>query len=253
MLVHGTELVVEPAYRALFDGLSRSRDVLRRWAREVPEGHTRSAVTELRLPEGRFFLKVYAYTGLWRLRTLFIVSRARREFQNLRRLAALGFRVPEPVAYGQERTAGFVSVSFLMTRAVEDAVTLRDLIGGGPLPDPGARRRLVEEFARTLRRAHEERFFIHTLRFKNLLLAREAGGPALYVIDVPFAGIWRWRLFPRAGRVRDLACLMRGARQLLTRTERMRFARAYGADRPLLRRAQAYQERHYPLSSPEDA
>jgi hypothetical protein len=66
------------------------------------------------------------------------------------------------------------------------------------------------------------------------------------VIDVPFAGIWRWRLFPGAGKVRDLAVLMKGARQLLSRAERMRFARAYGADRTLLRKAQAYQERHYP-------
>jgi hypothetical protein len=63
---------------------------------------------------------------------------------------------------------------------------------------------------------------------------------------VPFAGILRWRLLPRAGRVRDLASLMKWARVLLTRTERMRFARLYGADHALLREAQAYQERYYP-------
>ena len=251
MLIHGAELVVHPDSPALFQGLARPRDVIGRWGPPAPGPGARSAVRELRLPEGHFYIKVYAYTGLWRLRTLFIVSRARREYFNLLRMAGLGFRVPQPVACGQERTLGFVSVSFVMTRAVEDAVNLRTLIDAPasapwPLPSPAERRRLVEEFARTLRRAHDGGFFIHTPKGKNLLLAREGGEYRLYVIDVPFAGIWRWRIFRGSGRVRDLAVLMRAARQLLSRTERMRFARAYGAGAELLRKAQAYQERHYP-------
>ena len=79
-----------------------------------------------------------------------------------------------------------------------------------------------------------------------MLLTREGGRSVVNVIDVPFAGIWRWRLFPRAGRVRDLASLLKWARLLLTRTERMRFAKAYGADKALLRAAQAHQEKYYP-------
>ncbi len=254
VLIHGSELVVHPDFRPLFGGLAGTRAVLARWKAALPPPGDRSAVTPLALPEGRFFLKVYRYTGLWRLRTLFIVARARREFRNLEALAGFGFRAPRPVACGQERTLGFVSLSFVMTTAVENAVTLRSLAddpASAPFPLPGAseRRRLIEDLARALRRAHEARFFIHTLRLKNLLLAREGGAWAVYVIDLPFAGIWRYRLMPGEGRVRDLACLMRGARRLLTPAERMRFARAYGADRALLRKAQAYQERHYPLSS----
>jgi hypothetical protein len=249
VLIHGVEMVVAPEARSLLDGLRAPADVIAKWGAEIPPAHRRSAVKELRLPEGRFFLKIYAYAGAWRLRTVFIVARAGREYRNLLRLSELGFNVPRPVAWGQARTLGFVSESFILTRAVENAVELRTFIdepGARPLPPPAERRRLIEDFARTLRRAHEERFFVHTLRFRNLLLAREGEGHKLYVIDVPFAGIWRWRLFPCAGRVRDLAVLMKGARQLLSRTERMRFARAYGADRALLRKAQAYQERHYP-------
>ena len=251
MLIHGVERVVHPDAPPLFEGLRRPRDVRERWGAPPPPSSRRSIVKELRLPEGRFFLKVYAYRGLWRLRTIFIVSRAGREYRNLLRMASLGFDVPQPVAYGQERTLGFVSESFLLTRAVENAVDLRRLIdepGAAPFPPPppAERRRLIEEFARTLRRAHDERFFIHTLRFRNLLLWFREGRYGLSVIDVPFAGIWRYRFLPGAGRVRDLAVLMRGARALLSRTERMRFALAYGADRRLLRKAQAFQERFYP-------
>lgn len=248
MLIHGVQMVVDPSVAGLFDGLRAPRDVVERWFKDVPIGDRRSAVQPL---EGKYFLKIYAYAGLWRLRTLFIVARAGREYRNLLRLRELGFRVPDPLAWGQARTLGFVSESFLLTRAVENAVELRKLIDDPrsapwPLPDARERRRLIVEFATTLRRAHEQSFFIHTLRFKNLLLAREGTSYALYVIDVPFAGIGRYKLFPHWGRVRDLAVLMKGARQLLTKTERMRFARAYGADRDLLRAARAYQEKHYP-------
>jgi hypothetical protein len=248
VLIHGVQMVVDPSVAKLFDGLRAPREVVERWFADVPLNDRRSAVKPL---EGKYFLKIYAYAGLWRLRTLFIVARAGREYRNLLSLRALGFRVPDPLAWGQARTLGFVSESFLLTRAVENAIELRKLIDDPksapwPLPDARERRRLIVEFARTLRRAHDEKFFIHTLRFKNLLLAREGTSYVLYVIDVPFAGIGRYKLFPRWGRVRDVAVLMKGARQLLSKTDRLRFARAYGADRDLLRAARAYQEKHYP-------
>jgi hypothetical protein len=257
MLIHGVELVVHPDHRALFDGLSSPRDVIRKWGPSIPPAERRSAVAEVRLPDGLYFLKVYAYSGLWRLRTLFVVSRARREYRNLLRLAELGFNVPHPAACGQARTLGLVGESFVMTRAIERPVSIWSFIYEPattpfPFPDGKERLRLIGEFARLLRRAHEEKFFIHTLRSKNVLLTREGGRYALHVIDVPFAGIWRWRLFPRAGRVRDLASLLKWARLLLTKTERMRFAKAYGADRALLRSAQDYQERYYPNSGEKE-
>ena len=256
MLIHGVELIVHPDHRALFDGLSSPRDVVARWGATIPPAERRSAVAEVRLPDGKFFLKVYAYAGLWRLRTLFIASRAVREYRNLLRMAELGFHVPRPAACGQARTLGFVSDSFVMTRAIADPVPIWSFIYEAksvpfPFPDRKERRRLIDEFAAVLRRAHEEKFFIHTLRSKNVLLTRTGDRYAMHVIDVPFAGILRWRLFPRAGKVRDLASLLKWARLLLTRTERMRFAKAYGADRALLRSAEAYQERYYPNAAPD--
>jgi hypothetical protein len=257
MLIHGVELVVHPDHRPLFDGLATPRDVIAKWGASIPPAERRSAVADLRLPEGRFYLKVYAYSGLWRLRTVFIVSRAGREYRNLLRLAGLGFNVPRPAAYGQARMLGFVSESFVMTRAIENAASIWSFIYEPkttpfPFPDRAERLRLIGELARTLRRSHDEKFFIHTLRSKNVLLTREGGRYALNLIDVPFAGIWRWKLFPRAGRVRDLASLLKWARLLISRTERMRFAKAYGADHALIRSAQAYQERYYPNASPVD-
>jgi hypothetical protein len=251
MLIHGVELIVHPADRGLLHGLRSPADVIAKWGVQVPASGQRSAVADLKLPEGHYFLKVYAYSGLWRLRTLFIASRAVREYRNLLRLRELGFNVPPPVAAGQARTLGLVGESFVMTRAIENPVPMWTFVYDAtkaPFPFPGRddRLRLIGEFARTLRRAHDEKFFIHTLRSKNVLLTKEGGCYAVHVIDVPFAGILRWKLLPRAGQVRDLASLLKWARVLLTRTERMRFARIYGAGHDLLREAQAYQERYYP-------
>src|SRR5258706_14769435 len=171
MLIHGVELVVHPDHRPLLEGLSTPRQVLEKGGAAFPPASRRSAVAELTLPSGHYFLKVYAFSGLWRLRTVFIVSRAGREYRNLLKLAELGFSVPRPVAYGQARTAGFVSESFVMTRAIEGAASLRSLgddpaSAPFPLPSGPERRRPIDEFARTLRRAHEGKFFIHTPRVK---------------------------------------------------------------------------------------
>lgn len=254
MRIHGVDLTVHPDLRRLFEGLRSPADVIARWP--VPPLRYRSAVTELKLPEGHYFLKVYGYAGLFRLRTFCVPSRAIREHRNLLRMADLGFHVPTPVACGEARALGTISDSFVMTRAIEGVVPMWTYVyqpAEAPFPLPGRseRLRLIDEFARTLRKAHQEKFFIHTLRSKNVLLTRDGERYTLHVIDVPFAGIWRWRLFPRGGRIRDLASLIKWARPLLTRTERMRFARAYGADHALLREAQRYQERYYPLNRSE--
>lgn len=257
MLIHGVELVVHPDFRALFEGLGSPDDVIAKWGASLPPRIQRSAVAELRVSAGHFFLKVYAYSGFWRLRTIFIVSRAAREYHNLLRLAEIGFSAPRPVAFGQARTLGFVNRSFVMTCAIEEASSIWSFLHQPrtvPIPFPGRseRLRLISEFAQVLRKAHERRFFIHTLRSKNVLLTQAQGRYEIHLIDVPFAGIWRWKMFPRAGRVRDLATLLKWARQLLSRSERLRFAKAYGADRSLMRAAQAYQERHYPTSKGAD-
>jgi hypothetical protein len=106
---------------------------------------------------------------------------------------------------------------------------------------------LITAFARSLRRCHDAEWFLHTAFFKNLLLSRGPSGYELWVIDIPFARIWRNRLMPEQAKVRDFATLAKGAVKLLTRTERMRFCKSYGiADRGFLRQVNAYLTRNYP-------
>jgi hypothetical protein len=241
MLFHGSRLHVRPGAEALFkvEGLHTPEAVIAKWVTAAPDPRRRTRVAEFRTAQGHFFIKTYDYAGAARLRTLLVPARVRREFENLEGLARLGMPVPEPVAWGQTRSMGLVTSSFVITRAVEHAIDLRDLADRKPAPFPLPARKerndLIKTFARRLRRCHDEGWFIHTLFFKNLLLTKGVGGYELHLIDVPFAHIWRNRLRPEAGRLRDFACLLKGAVTLLTKTERMRFYRAYSGEEGRLR------------------
>jgi hypothetical protein len=252
---HGSRLVVQPEYEPTFraQGVAAPADAAAKWA---PGDGERSRVADVRLPHAggtaHLFIKTYHYPGLWRLRTLFIPARVRREYENLLGLAKFGLRVPRPVAYGETRRFGFLTDSFLATEAIEHAIDLRDLATNptqSPFPPPSKaeRRDLITSFARALRRCHDSGWFLHTAFFKNLLLSKERSGYALWVIDVPFAHIWRNRLNPEGGKVRDFACLAKGAVKLLTCAERMRFCRAYGeTTKAFLKQVEDYRKRHYP-------
>ncbi len=263
MLFHGSSFDVHPEYAALFkaQGVAGVEDALRVWCPGEADPGKRTRVVELRIPRAggsaHLFFKTYDYLGLWRLRTLFVPARVRREYQNLIGLATLGMKVPRAVACGQTRVLGFIRCSFLVTEAVENSIDLRELADGKapPFPAPGRkdRRALITTFARQLRRCHDEGWFLYTAFFKNLLLSHGAGGYALYVIDVPFARIWRSRFWPARAMRRDLACLQQGALRLLSHTERLRFYRAYSSverlgrdDRAFLRGVDRYQKTHYP-------
>ncbi len=255
MPLHGSRLVVHPEYLPTFhaQGIASAADAAAKWA---PGDGNRSRVAEVRIPHAgstaHLFVKTYHYPGLVRLRTLFIPARVRREYENLVGLAKFGLRVPLPVAYGETRVFGFLADSFLVTEAIENAIDLRELAAGtskAPFPLPGRkeRRELIVSFARALRRCHDAGWFLHTAFFKNLLLSRGVSGYELWVIDVPFAHIWRNRLLPDRAKVRDFATLAKGAVKLVSRTERMRFCRAYGTtDKQFLKAVGRYLNRNYP-------
>jgi len=251
---HGSRLVVQPEFQPTFkaQGIATPADAASKWAKDAG---ARSHVAEVRLPHAgsttHLFVKTYHYPGLWRLRTLFIPARVRREYENLLGLAKLGMRVPRAVAYGETRVFGFLADSFLATEAIENAIDLRELAAGtskAPFPLPGRkeRRELIMAFAHALRRCHDAEWFLHTAFFKNLMLSHGRSGYELWVIDVPFAHIWRNRLMPDRAKVRDFATLAKGAVKLLTRTERMRFCKSYGvSDKDFLKQVNAYLARNY--------
>jgi hypothetical protein len=210
----------------------------------------RSRVGVLEHAGARYAVKRYDYPLVYAARTLGIRSRARREFEALAAIAPLVPVPVRPVAWGELRTCGLAFRSLVVTELLPGAIDLkawRLAFEKGQRPE-GERAKLVAalpELARLVRRLHENGVFGATLFEKNVLWRPAAEArEAFSFIDLPFARK-RSKPLDRAHAAYDLACLDKGARPVLRRTERLALYLAYQGrerlqeeDRDLLERVE---------------
>jgi len=156
-------------------------------------------------------------------------SKARREFRSYESMRRLGVQCAVPVACGEERDRlGRLRRAFIVTVAIPNAVPLTEFVdthcnGNGSRE---LRETLIRELAQQTRRAHSGGFIHSDLWVRNVLINwDEPGRPGVWLIDSPRGGLWRlWRPM---GSMLDLASLNKGAVNLCSRAERMRFLREY--------------------------
>jgi len=169
-------------------------------------------------------------------------SLARREMGGLVRLADLGIASMRPVAFGGEvRRGGRAERSVLVTEEVAGAVQADDWFEArfaGPLtPDRAAeKRRLIRQMADLARRVHEANLSHRDFYLCHILVRPVEGAePVLHLIDLQRLTHHR-RGIGRRWIVKDLAALLFSSRPgpatgiaspVFTRTDRLRFARAY--------------------------
>jgi tRNA A-37 threonylcarbamoyl transferase component Bud32 len=231
---------------------------------EAGERFTRSGSTEVRrilLKHGTetraVFIKKYwanNFRQMWSgaLRgTFFGRSKARREYENMSLLRRWGLDAPEPVAYGEERTARWLKRSFLMSAEISNPVPLQVFIRDVLPTLPEAERRrtrleLIEKLADYTRRMHEHRFVHHDYFWRNIIL----NGTSLEHFSLIDAHKGRcWSANEHANRARDLAALDSAAPEFFRRTERLRFFLRYagvktlrGEDKQIIRHALRFAE-----------
>lgn len=185
------------------------------------------------------------WSGMFR-GTLFGCPKARREFQNLALLRNLGLDAPEPISFGEERKAGWLVRSYLISLGVPEPKPLHQYIREDLTALTGdvrrqARRTLIANLAAYTRRLHEAGFLHHDYFWRNILLS----GGALdrfHLIDAHKGR--RASLSPDSlGRASDLSALDAPAPHFFRRTERLRFFLLYrghrqldSADKALIRR-----------------
>ncbi len=251
--------VLAPGFQALLrqHGLDTVESVFQLAAGDVI---THSGSTEVRRVvltsvdgERTLFIKKYwvsrpaqLWSGMFR-GTFFGCPKVRREFRNLEFLRAAGLDAPPAVAFGEERHAGWLSRSFLISESVADPTPLDaficDVLPGLPKEEQRrVRRELIEKLARYTRRLHERRFVHHDYFWRNILLS---GGSLehFFLIDAHKGRAWRHGGENQA-RTSDLAALDSPAPHFFRRTERLRFFLLYRDhprlnenDKALLRRA----------------
>ncbi len=193
---------------------------------------TKTGTTEVRRV-GRLFIKKYWVTHPNQILSgatrgaVFGKSKVRREFENLVWLRAHGFDAPAPVAYGEERRAGCLVRSCLISEAAPGAQGLDAIVRSQAQskaecrphapPQSASLRGLLQTLADHVRRLHDAGFFHRDLFWRNILVA----GDRFYLIDAHKGG------YRRGSRAQDLATLDAPAPAFFRRTERLRFLLRY--------------------------
>jgi len=208
---------------------------------------------------GAVFIKKYwigkpsqLWSGMFR-GTLFGQSKARREYENLARLRAWQLDAPAPVAYGEERRAGWLVRSFLISESVSDPTSLQSFIRDRlatlpPEESPRVRRQLIAGLADCTRRLHEHGFVHHDYFWRNILLS-DGDLTRFFLIDAHKGRRWRpgeeWRC-----RAKDLGALDAPASRFFRRTERLRFFLRYRQHRRLDHEDKALLRLAFKLAEP---
>lgn len=166
----------------------------------------------------------------------FGASQVRREFANLERLHTWQLTEATPVAFGEERRAGWLWRSFLITTGIPEPMSVDAFIRDVLPRLPGAagrsgRHELLRQVARLTRVLHARQFTHGDLYWRNLVIADN--DPAqLSLIDMP-RGRQHLRELGIAARAADLAALDAPAPWFFRRTERLRFLLDYRQTRRL--------------------
>jgi hypothetical protein len=170
----------------------------------------RSRVARLEVGGARLVVKRYSEPGLFLLRTFLVASRAAREARALQALAAaLPWNAIRPMAWAEERRAGFAPRSWLVTTELTDSVNLRRIESLEPAVRAIVRGVVLDVLPGRVAELHAAGLFARNLHAKNVLVQPASG--AVGFIDLPHAR--RVERLSRGQRVHDLACLVKGVRR----------------------------------------
>jgi hypothetical protein len=192
---------------------------------------SRFAVVERGRPAGggpAVFFKRFLLRG-WpdRVKHWVRASRARRALRAGETVGALGFGVPPALCLIEERGAGGVRESALVTGAIEDVRSMYEWVMQ-PRPDlgdtPARRGRLLRALGREVGAWHRAGLYHGDMQPRNILGRERDGRFEFFWLDNE--GVRRFATLPPRMRVRNLVQITRRLRGI-PRTDYARFARGY--------------------------
>ena len=172
----------------------------------------------------RYYVKRYSGGGKG-LRRWLGRPRVKAEWQNLRHFAKWGIPTAPIVAWGLERRGGVFARGAMITRELPGTLDLAELAQRGDprLRDGAWVRQVSAQIATATRRMHDHHFTHNDLKWRNLLVDEEG---RVFLIDCPSGSFW-WGPLLRRRIVKDLACLDKVAKHVLSRSQRLRFYLQY--------------------------
>ncbi len=182
---------------------------------------------------GRYYY-VKRYTGAGKnLRRYIGRPRIQAEWENLLHFHAWGIPSVTVVGFGMERRNGAFVRGALITQDLAGTSDLAHIAKG---EDPRFKdRRWVHHVSRQIAHAtrmmHDQNFAHNDLKWRNILVDEKAY-PDVFMIDCPSGSFW-WGPMLGYRIVKDLACLDKLGKRVLTRTQRLRFYHDYTERREL--------------------
>jgi tRNA A-37 threonylcarbamoyl transferase component Bud32 len=187
-----------------------------------------SEVMRVTIDHQVFYVKRY-FSPRNILRRHLIRSRCMAEAYNLTYVASLGIPTPKIVALGEETSLGRFGKkrAVLITAEVPDSQDLDDLLLHQPsyLANTSWRRAAIEKVAHHVARLHQARFTHSDLNWRNILAKQTLKSAVLYFFDMPLGR--RRSITFRHFVLKDLTLLDRKGREHLSKTDRLRFYKAY--------------------------
>lgn len=173
-----------------------------------------------------YYVKTYHRSGK-KLRKYVGRSRIRAEWENLRFFLQLGIAIPTTVAFGEVRSWFHFKLGALITEELPDTYDLETIADNNKekFSDTIWLRQVMDKLVFYTGLLHKNRFIHGDLKWRNILVDFKKD-PNVYFIDCP-QGKKKFSWFKRRGIIKDLACLDKKAKYVVSRTWRLRFYLAY--------------------------
>ncbi|MDY0176282.1 MAG: lipopolysaccharide kinase InaA family protein [Lentisphaeria bacterium] len=198
---------------------------------EVSSGRcSRMLLVEL---EGQKYYVKLSNRGGKRLRRWLGRSRLESEYLNLRRFASWGMPCPRVLAFALQKRFGIFRRAALVTEPIEQALDLVQWAELRPQQFDDAQwlHKVSSQLASACRSMHKRNFAHGDLKWRNILV-KEGDEAQVYFIDCPDGRFWVWPFMPYRI-VKDLACLDKIGKKMLSKTERLRFFLQYRQEKKL--------------------
>lgn len=168
-----------------------------------------------------YYIKTYYRNGKG-VRHYFGRGRIRGEWENLLYFQQLGIPTPRLVAYGQHCKFGQFKQGILITEEVKshDLATLAKT-EHSLFNNPVWLNSVIKQCANYTKQLHDRGFVHWDLKWRNILISND-DEPLVYFFDCPL-GRKRYSWLRKRGIIKDLACLDKIGRNVLTRTQRLKF------------------------------
>ncbi len=183
------------------------------------------------------FYYVKRYTGAGKnLRRYIGRARIQAEWENLQHFQAWGIPSAIIVGFGLERRNGAFFRGALVTQELSDTADLAQIAKSNDprFRNPAWVNHVSRQVAHATRMMHDQRFAHNDLKWRNILVD-EKTYPDVFMIDCPSGSFW-WGPPLEYRIIKDLACLDKLGKQVLTRTQRLRFYFDYCENRRLTAR-----------------